>query len=88
MHRQISAPRPSAADFVDYLALHDVTATAQTLEPGHRLTGDALLAEATTIGAGLLIMGAYTHSRVRRMIFGSVTEHVLSTAEIPVVMMN
>ncbi len=81
-------PRPSAADLVAYLALHDVAATAQTLEPDHRLIGEALLSEATAIGAGLLIIGAYTHSRLRRMIFGSVTEHMLSAAEIPVVMMH
>ncbi len=81
-------PRPSAADLVAYLALHDVAATFETLEPNHRMIGEALLAEATAIGAGLLIMGAYTHSRLRRMIFGSVTEHMLSAAEIPVIMMH
>ena len=57
-------------------------------EPDHRLIGESLLAEATAMGAGVLIIGAYTHSRLRRMIFGSVTGHMLSTAEIPVVMMN
>ncbi len=81
-------PRPSVADLVAYLTLHGVAAKARTLEPDDRPIGEALHSEATAAGAGLLIMGAYTHSRLRRMIFGSVTEHMLGAAEIPVVMMN
>ncbi len=81
-------PGPSAADLVAYLALHDVVATADALKADYRSTGEALLAESKEIGAGLLIIGAYTHSRLRRMIFGSATEHMLGAAEIPVVMMH
>ncbi len=81
-------PGPSAEDLVAYLALHDVAATTETLKPDYRSTGEALLTESMALGAGLLIMGAYTHSRLRRMIFGSATEHMLGAAEIPVVMMN
>ncbi len=40
------------------------------------------------MGAGLLVMGAYTHSRLRRMILGSATEYMLDAADIPVVMMH
>jgi nucleotide-binding universal stress UspA family protein len=81
-------PGPSADDLVAYLALHGVAATTQALKPDYRSTGEALLAEAAEMGAGLLVIGAYTHSRLRRMIFGSATEHMLGAAEIPVVMMN
>jgi nucleotide-binding universal stress UspA family protein len=38
------------------------------------------------VGADFLVMGAYTHSRLRRMIMGSATEHVLSTAALPILM--
>ncbi len=81
-------PGPSAADLVAYLALHDVAATTDALRADYRSTGEALLAESKEMGAGLLVIGAYTHSRLRRMIFGSATEHMLGGAEIPVVMMH
>ena len=36
------------------------------------------------MGADLLIKGAYTQSRLRQMIFGGPTSHILSAAELPV----
>ena len=81
-------PGPSADDLVAYLALHDIVATTEALKSEYRSTGEALLTESKEIGAGLLVMGAYTHSRLRRMIFGSATEYMLGSADIPVVMMH
>jgi nucleotide-binding universal stress UspA family protein len=46
--------------------------------------GEAILAEAKAMGADLLIKGAYTQSRLRQMIFGGATNHILSAAELPV----
>ena len=45
-----------------------------------------MLAEASEIGAGLLIMGGYGHGRLREFVFGGVTEHVIRAAAIPVLM--
>ncbi len=81
-------PGPVADDVVDYLGWHGVEARAVAMTAPHRATGEALLAEARELGAGLLVMGAYTHSRLRRMIFGSATEHMLSAANIPVMMVH
>lgn len=39
-------------------------------------------------GGDLLIMGAYSRSRVRQMLFGGVTEHMLFKTEIPVLMLH
>ena len=44
------------------------------------------LAEATAVGADLLIKGAYTQSRLRQMIFGGATSHILANAMLPVFM--
>ena len=46
--------------------------------------GEAILAEAKALGADLLIKGAYTQSRLRQMIFGGATSHILGAAELPV----
>ena len=45
-----------------------------------------MLAECKEAGADLLVMGAYTHSRMRQMILGGVTRHVLGEASIPLFM--
>jgi nucleotide-binding universal stress UspA family protein len=50
--------------------------------------GDELVKGAKRDGAGFLVMGAYTQSRLRQLIYGSVTKHVLNHAELPVLMAN
>jgi nucleotide-binding universal stress UspA family protein len=53
---------------------------------GPRGAAETLLAAAAELGAGLLVMGGYSHSRVRELIFGGVTAHVLRGAALPVLM--
>jgi len=48
--------------------------------------GAGLLGAARDFGADLLCMGAYSHSRLRQLILGGVTRHVLENADIPVLM--
>ena len=43
-----------------------------------------MLAETARLGGDLLIKGAYTQSRLRQMIFGGATSHILSKAQLPV----
>jgi nucleotide-binding universal stress UspA family protein len=40
--------------------------------------------EAAKFGADLIVKGAYTQSRLRQMIFGGATSHILSAAQLPV----
>ncbi|MBI4184265.1 MAG: universal stress protein [Proteobacteria bacterium] len=53
--------------------------------PGENI-GASLLQRLAEYGADLLIMGAYTHSRLRHLILGGVTSHVLAHAELPILM--
>ena len=66
-----------------YLAWHGLACDKQALYP-ESSTGAALLARTREIGADLLVMGGYGHSRVREMIFGGVTRHVLRHYDLPV----
>ncbi len=77
---------PAAAEVLPYLALHGVTADIAAFAPVNRDVGAGLLAASAAFGADLLGMGAYSHSRLRQMILGGVTRHVLGHAELPVVM--
>lgn len=51
-----------------------------------RSPGEAFLEYAVALHADLLVKGAYTQSRLRQMIFGGVTSHVLANAKLPVLM--
>ena len=46
--------------------------------------GEVLLAQAAAQAADLLVMGAYGHSRLRELVFGGATRHVLRAATLPV----
>jgi nucleotide-binding universal stress UspA family protein len=80
---------PASADapaMADYLAWHGIKATAVTCEARQTGVGAQLLGEVEQRKASLLVMGAYTHSRVRQMVFGGVTKHVLANARVPTLM--
>ena len=49
-------------------------------------TVHGLLTAAREFGADMLAMGAYSHSRLRQLILGGVTRHVLENATLPVLM--
>jgi nucleotide-binding universal stress UspA family protein len=68
------------------LARHAIKATAEGLAAGGVNAGEALLQHANDLGAGLLVVGAYAHSRMREYIFGGATQHVLAHANIPVLL--
>lgn len=71
---------------IRFLQRHGIAAEAAVVPADGRTVGAALLAESAKRGADLLVMGAYTHSRLRELIFGGATEHILHTAELPVLM--
>ena len=72
---------------VAYLARHGIKAKGVSVKAGAN-AGKAIVNAATKAGANLLVMGAYSHSRVREMIFGGVTEHALSDSYLPVLLVH
>ena len=77
---------PAAADLTAYLALHGINADIATFHSLSGSVGAGLLAAAAQFGCDLLSMGAYSHSRLRQLILGGVTRHVLEYANLPVMM--
>ncbi len=71
-----------------YLAWHGVNAEIETSPVSHHQVGDTVLKRCTEWNADVLIMGAYTHSRLRQLIMGGVTRYVLAEATLPVVMVH
>lgn len=77
---------PSPDEIARYLTWHEVHAEVVEIPPDHRLVGEVLLEESERVSADLVVMGAYSHSRLRELILGGVTRHVLQNADIPVLM--
>lgn len=84
---EYNRPGPSVAEVRDYISYHGVDADIGHFKPIDRSIGAGLLAAAGSFEADMLVMGAYsTASRLRQLILGGVTRHVLETAEICVLM--
>jgi nucleotide-binding universal stress UspA family protein len=81
-------PGPSAEQLIRYLRRNGIVAEPMRVELDGRNTGEAILATAQSLGCDLLIKGAYTQSRLRQMIFGGATQHVLANAALPVLLAN
>ncbi len=77
---------PGSQNLAAYLAMHEVPVELATFRPLDRDVGAGMLAAAREFGADLLAMGAYSHSRLRQLILGGVTRHVLENATLPVMM--
>lgn len=77
----------SAEELETHLAWHGVTVDCQPLRvsPGGDV-GSAILRACAQAGADLLVMGAYTHSRLRQLVLGGVTRHVIEQSPIPVLL--
>jgi nucleotide-binding universal stress UspA family protein len=81
-----SVPGPDAQDLRTYLTRHGISSQSKTVAQVGAETGQIVLDEAASFGADLIIKGAYTHSRLRQMIFGGATKHLLAASPIPVLM--
>ena len=79
-------PEPTADQLARSLAWHGIAAEVRRIEQRSQRVRDILLSEAAATAANLLVLGAYSHSRMRQVVFGGVTEHMLDYAELPVLM--
>lgn len=78
-------PAPAAL-LADYLALHGVAADVHLVDAQGKAVGEVLLDQAEKAGADLLVVGGYSHSRLREFIIGGATQHIRSHATLPVLM--
>lgn len=79
-------PRVAGADIATHLARHGVKVTVMPFTAPDMDVGSLLLARAADLGADLIVMGGYGHSRLREMVFGGVTYHILKNQFIPVLL--
>jgi nucleotide-binding universal stress UspA family protein len=77
---------PGASELAAFLDLHGINTDIITFKSVNGSVGAGLLSSATAFGCDLLSMGAYSHSRLRQLILGGVTRHVLENSSLPVMM--
>jgi nucleotide-binding universal stress UspA family protein len=78
----------AAAATAEQLGAHLIAlvTAALPLPPGGREPGQVLQQHAKDVGAELVVMGAYGHSRLQERIFGGTTQWTIENADIPVLM--
>lgn len=76
----------AGADLAETLSRHGIKAEAQGYPTDGLDEGQALMRCAEDCGAGLIVMGAYGHSRLAEFIFGGATRFVLTRMARPVLM--
>ena len=70
----------------EYFTRHDIEATvAQVQGRGHPIA-ETLQEHAREIGAGMLVMGAFGHSRIRDFVLGGATNGILKDLRLPVLL--
>jgi len=76
----------TGSDIALYLARHHVNVEVKR-EPALGLNpGNVMLSAATDIGADLIVMGLYGHSRMLELVLGGASRTILQTMTVPVLM--
>jgi len=81
-----NVPGPSADQVRKHLRYNGIAAEPMDIQLEGRSTGEAVLAAAKAQGCDLLVKGAFTRTRLRQMIFGGVTSHIMRHADLPLLM--
>lgn len=69
-----------------YLSRQGIEAEIVAIPRGEARISDTLFSAAQMRGCGMLVMGAYGHSRFAEMLFGGVTRHSLTDPQMPILL--
>ena len=79
-------PRFAGAEIAATLSRHGLKVALRTEESAGRPITAVIENRCSDFGADLLVMGAYSHPRLRERIFGGVTQGLLESMTVPVLM--
>ena len=72
----------------DYVSRYAKNVKVTSLKADDEAIGRLLIDKTAEEDGSVLVMGAYSHSRLRERVFGGTTEYVLHNADVPVLMMH
>jgi nucleotide-binding universal stress UspA family protein len=73
---------------VEYLSWHGISSNVVYLDGKGDSVGQAMLNVCTEQEVGLLVVGGFSHSRARELLFGGVTRVLLTQSNIPTLMVH
>lgn len=79
-------PDQTVSDLKDYFARRWIKTSFELIANSELTPAEAVLARASDLGADLIVMGAYGHSRTREMVLGGMTRDILREMTVPVLM--
>lgn len=82
-HHTTDGENPGA-DVASWLSRHGCNVTVQQYPSGGREIGECILEKAVETGADLIVMGAYSHSRLKERLLGGTTQTVIGQSRHPV----
>jgi nucleotide-binding universal stress UspA family protein len=85
-HPAFEGAAEPGVEIAEYLARHDLKVELRQVDGMGRPAEAALIDEARTLGADLVIMGGFGHSRLRQFVFGGVTRALSRSAPLPLFM--
>lgn len=76
-------PQISGKQIKELLQAHGIEAKIHEIAAVHRNAGKDLLAKTNELGSQVIALGAYGHSRLRDLVLGGVTQHMLRNTKVP-----
>ncbi len=80
----ITTEQAEATAIAQHINRHGFAAEVHLLEGSHSEEGKILLEQAEALDSQMIVMGAYGHSRIRELMLGGTTRHVLEHTSLPV----
>ncbi len=79
-------PAGETRELAEALSIRGLKHQLRLIAPGTARDHDALSDAVRASGADLVVMGGYAHSRIRELVFGGVTRHMLALGDVTVLM--
>ena len=77
---------PTGEDICRHLKASGISSEVRSVDAGSNRTAQAFLEAADQFSADLIIKGAFTHSRLRQLIFGGPTSELITTCPLPILL--
>jgi nucleotide-binding universal stress UspA family protein len=80
----VNSEDEGAREIAQHIARHGIEAKVHSVKDNQVDIGSILLDQAAGLDSQMIIMGAYGHSRIRELMLGGTTRHILEHVELPV----
>jgi nucleotide-binding universal stress UspA family protein len=80
----ITTESAETTSIAQHINRHGMEAEVHLLQGSHSEEGNILLEQAKSLDSQMIVMGAYGHSRIRELMLGGTTRHVVEHTTLPV----